>query len=207
MWDTFADAAESGPHPYDVDRYATVAAVRSGTTLVGVGSRERYRAGILALQIRGERYLDEGPGFGVNLEVFPPTGDDPPGSFLRGEIVGGSGVGHWEGDVGGSVVLGAGVGGDALEVGDSVGRFYGLLRGRMILFWRPEVTTSVTYEALPFILSPSDLAQHEHRIEIASGHGLLELGPRVAFTLRDGGVPARAFSEQTFGFFVGVGLH
>lgn len=206
MWDTFADAVEEGPHPYDVDRYALVAAARSGSTLHGVGSRERYTAATVAFQIRGERYLDEGPGFGVNLEVFPPTGGDPPGSFLRAEIFGGSGIARWDGDVPGSVIVGAGVGADSLEVGDAVGRFYALGRGRLALFWSDEVTTSVVVESLPFVHASADLAQHEHRIELAASYELLELGPRAAFTFRDGGVPSRSFSEQTFGFFVGVGL-
>ena len=206
MWDTLADAIDDGPHAFDVDRYATIAALRQGSTLHEVGSVERYRAGILALQIRGERYLDEGPGFGLNLEVFPPTGQSPPGSFLRGEAFAGWALHHWEGDVPGSVVAGAGVGADALEVGDSVGRVYGLLRGRAVLWWKEEVTSSFVYEALPFISSPSELRQHEHRFEIATGVDMLELGPRVSFTFRDGGEPSRAFSEQTFGVFVGVGI-
>lgn len=204
MWDTLDDRSADGPHPFDVDRYAVVAAVREGSTLYGVGSRERYTAAIVAAQLNGERYLDEGPGFGLNLEAFPPTGASPPGFFLRGEIFAGWAIVHWEGDVPGSVVAGAGVGGDALEVGESEGRVYPLLRGRAKLWWSEEVTTSLVLESLPVIDSPSELRQHEHRLEIPIGVDILELGPRVALTFREGGMPSRGFFEGAYGVFVGV---
>jgi hypothetical protein len=206
MWDTLDDAIDDGPHAFDVDRYAMVATVRDGSTLYELGSVERYTTIMLAAQIRGERYLEEGPGFGLNLEVFPPTGANPPGFFLRGEAFAGWALTHWTGDVPGSVVVGAGIGGDALEVGDSVGRVYGLLRGRAVLWWEDEVTTSLVYEVLPFIDSPSELRQHEHRLEIPVGVEMLEAGPRVGLTFRDGGEPARGFFEAMVGVFVGVGI-
>lgn len=199
LWDTLDDRSADGPHPFDVDRYAIVAAARRGSTLYGAGSVERYTASIVAAQLSGERYLDEGPGFGLNLEAFPP-----PGFWLRGEIFAGWAIVHWEGDVTGSVVAGAGVGGDALEVGESQGRVYPLLRGRAILWWSDQVTTSLVLESLPVIDSSSTLRQHEHRAEIPIGVDILQVGPRLALTFRDGGQPSRSFFEGTYGIFVGV---
>jgi hypothetical protein len=199
MWDTLDDRSADGPLPFDVDRYAIVAAVREGSTLYAAGSVERYTASIVAVQLSGERYLDEGPGFGLNLEAFPP-----PAFHLRGEIFAGWAIVHWEGDVPGSLVAGAGIGGDALEVGDVQGRYHPLLRGRAIFWWSDEVTTSLVLESLPVIGSSSGLRQHEHRLEVPVGVDVLTLGPRVALTFRDGGMPSRSFFEGAYGVFVGV---
>ncbi len=196
---------EEPPERLDLVRLGMIAQYHRGSELVGLGSVGRYRAVTGALDLRVERFAEEGFGLGLAFAVLPPPNGIQDGFFLRGELFAALGVATWEGDVPGSVVLGLGAGGDYVDLGRSdPGRFYGLGRTRLTLWLRRDVTMGLSLESLPLVAAPVQVTQHEHRLELTSSYGFFELGARAAFTFLDGGEPARPFTQQTVGGFVGA---
>lgn len=210
---TAADAEERRrDRHFQQIRIAANVVTFSGTQLVGVGSVGRYRLGGGALEIGVERFPFGRLGFGLLLQVFPPTtgagggGDDSP-VYVRGEGLVEAGLVTWEGAVPGSVVVGAGVGGDGPRYWFAEdGRFYGLALARLRLWLSRDTPLQLTYAAMPVAVATGDVSLHEHRFELATGYGMLTFGAKVAYTFLEGGAPERAFFQQELGAFVGLGV-
>ena len=185
----------------------------SGTELVGLGSVGRYRLGGGALELGVERFPFGRFGFGLLLNIFPPTNSIGSGgsealTYFRGDLLAEAGVATWEGAVPGSVVVGAGFGGDGPRYWFTEdGRFYGLALARLRLWLSRDTPLQLTYFAVPVAVATGDVSLHEHRFELATGYGLLTLGTKVVYTFLEGGTPARAFFQQELGAFVGIGIY
>jgi len=196
-------AGEEEPAPFDMVRVGSSATYHRGTELVERGSVGRFAAASATLDLRVERYLDAGPGIGLALFLTPTAVTD--GFLARGEVLAGFGVADWEGDIPGVIALSLGAGGDYLVVGTTEpGRLYGLGRARLTLWMRRDVTLGFAVDTVPLVASQVPVAQHEHRFELATSHGMFELGAGAAFTFLDGGEPARPFTHTALGGFVGV---
>ena len=183
----------------------------SGTSLVDVGSRGRYRRGGVQLEVDVHRFFTDRFGFGLVLQGLPPAGTSSAARdilFGRAEGFLEAAAASWEGSLPGSLVLGAGVGGDGPRYWFSEnGRFYGAAFARLRLAPVRDTRAELTYTALPVALAAQHVRLHEHRLEIAVSWKLLQLGTRVAYTFSRGGEPVRDYFQQELGAFVGLSVY
>jgi hypothetical protein len=184
--------------------------VFSGSRLRGIGSRERYRTGGAGIHINVERFPAslEPFGIGLDLEGFPPSSYSSGRelAYVRAELAAMFAIAAWRGDLPGSIVAGGGFGGETTrDTYAEKGRFYYFPMVRIRTWPAKDVPLQLRYD---FLLShASGLSFQDHRFEIASGYRLLLYGMRGAYTISEGGDPARTFVQQSISLFFGVGVY
>jgi hypothetical protein len=167
-WDSpcFADNSEQRlrQHLLDQVRFGFDANMASGSRIVGVGSRERYRSINGDLELFLTRFFSKSWGFEFGLSFVPPIPDRDT-VFVRGETGVDVALGAWRGALPGSWIVGAGIGGD-LGRYSYAGRGYPYAMTRVRIWPSHTISLQLQTEVVPVSIG-SHLPTWEQRVEFA----------------------------------------
>jgi hypothetical protein len=189
-------------------------ATHGGSRLVGAGSRERYRAAEVLIDLDVSRFPWERIGFDLRTSFSAQSlgggaasgggGDKKVGRYfgMRGTLD--VGVLMWGGGAPGGLVVGLGGGfdfGDRLWFSTS-GRVFALTMVRARHWFSTDWHAQATWMFVP--TTSAALKVREHTFELAVGWKALQLGARLDRSTVTGGDPVRDYEDTRLTAFVGA---
>ncbi len=174
----------------------------SGSHLVGVGSRERYRLVSYDLQLYITRFVSS--RWGVNFDLTFDLPLERESVLVRGEFGADLAIASWGGKLPGSWIASAGAGGDLGRYWYA-GRGYPYLSTRLRVWPTRTIALQARYLAIPISIGTT-LPTWEQRAELATSVGLFQFGLHASWVAATGGDPVRVYTQQELGAFIALAV-